>query len=71
MDIYNNTKLPQLPTPIVRAAAGKYLSKGCWKEAIGQRALQDATFSSDSMTVDGCAAFCQVKKYPWFGVEYR
>lgn len=45
-----------------------FTSKGCYTEAIGQRALSDAAFYSDSITVSRCAAFCA--SYTFFGLEY-
>jgi hypothetical protein len=70
LDIYNNTEIVPLPVPSVKPAVGKYVSKGCWKEAVGQRALPNGTFAGDTMTPDACGAFCLSKSLRYFGLEY-
>lgn len=47
---------------------GDYVWHGCRTEATGMRALSEATFASDDMTLEACEAFCSA--YTYFGVEY-
>ncbi|GAB1318230.1 hypothetical protein MFIFM68171_08440 [Madurella fahalii] len=53
-----------IPTP---APVG-YASEGYYTEASNGRALSDASFYDDSMTVQKCATACN--QYTWCGVEY-
>lgn len=47
---------------------GGYTFVGCWTEGTGVRALRDASFSYDTMTLESCAAHCTGRAY--FGAEY-
>ncbi|KAL2271185.1 hypothetical protein VTJ83DRAFT_556 [Remersonia thermophila] len=47
---------------------GDYAWYGCYTEATGMRALSAATFASDEMTLEACAAFCSA--FTYFGTEY-
>ena len=53
---------------LYKRSTAAYTSKGCYTEATGKRALSDASFYSDSMTVSRCAAVCA--SYTFFGLEY-
>ncbi|KAF2434894.1 WSC-domain-containing protein [Tothia fuscella] len=69
VDLYVNTKLPQLPFPKTQSASGKYVHKGCMAEITG-RILRNASTTGDTMTPDVCAKFCLGRRFKWFGVEY-
>lgn len=56
---------PQVAQP---PTVGNYNWHGCRTEATGTRALNAATFASDTMTLEACQAFCSA--YTYFGVEY-
>lgn len=46
-------------------------AEGCYSEAVGGRALAQASFYDYSnMTVDACQSFCASKGYPYAGLEY-
>ncbi|KAK4945184.1 hypothetical protein LTR10_015610 [Elasticomyces elasticus] len=45
--------------------------QGCYKEAVGGRALTGKTYTnSTNMTIESCAAFCAKGGYDLFGVEF-
>ena len=54
--------------PSQPSAVGDYAWYGCQTEATGIRALSQATFASDTMTLEACQTFCSA--YTYFGVEY-
>jgi hypothetical protein len=64
ISLYKSTSYTPLTTPQI---AG-YNYTGCYSDAPSTRALSDRQTSSDTMTVETCAAFCSGSDY--FGVEY-
>ncbi|KAM7222882.1 wsc domain containing protein [Rhypophila decipiens] len=60
--------LPAGPSHVPRA--GDFAYMGCYSEAANGRALNVATFASDDMTVELCAAFCDARGTQLMGVEY-
>lgn len=52
------------------AANGTAVYVACYTDGNGGRTLDRDSYSSDAMTVDACAAFCQSKNYALLGVEY-
>lgn len=54
--------LEHLPT------VGAYSLLGCWKEAVGSRALDAKATAALDMTLDKCEEFCS--GYRYFGAEY-
>lgn len=54
--------------PVVVQSVGNYVTKGCWTEGNGVRALTPGAYAYDTMTVESCAASCA--GYTYFGVEY-
>lgn len=66
----SGTGAPPAPTgPSQPPTIGdNYAWHGCRTEATGMRALSAATFASDDMTLEACAAFCSA--YTYFGTEY-
>ncbi|KAI9158687.1 WSC domain-containing protein [Paramyrothecium foliicola] len=63
-----STSATPVPTPVHRDVVGKYNFVGCWKEAVGGRALTGPSTASADMTNEQCATFCSSFKY--FGTEY-
>ncbi|CZR66932.1 uncharacterized protein PAC_16833 [Phialocephala subalpina] len=57
-----------MPTLNIVRLSGEYTYIGCFTEGTGQRALQNATFPSDSNAIGLCTAACYPYKYA--GVEY-
>ena len=64
-------------TPLVKvrsapATISGWIYSGCFKETTfkGVRALEGASYFSDTLTVERCAAFCTSRNFPVFGVEY-
>lgn len=51
-----------------RSQIGGYNLVSCWMEATGARALKDATFAYDGMTLESCAANCT--GFAYWGTEY-
>ncbi|KAH9905697.1 WSC domain-containing protein [Xylariomycetidae sp. FL2044] len=51
------------------AANGTAFYLGCYTDS-GPRTLSGDSYSSDAMTVDTCASFCQKRNFANFGVEY-
>jgi hypothetical protein len=64
ISLYKNLKY----SPPVNPPVSGYDYKGCYNETSGPRALGDKTTSSNTMTVESCAVFCNGSNY--FGVEY-
>ncbi|KAF2873914.1 hypothetical protein BDV95DRAFT_593207 [Massariosphaeria phaeospora] len=64
LSFYKNSKY----TPPGNSKVSGYKYNGCYSEGTNRRALSDTGTSSDSMTVETCATFCNGAKY--FGVEY-
>ncbi|KAL0929910.1 WSC domain-containing protein-like protein 5 [Colletotrichum truncatum] len=58
------------PTATSSPSAGPvtFTSEGCYTEARGVRALSNASYFNNAMTVELCASVCS--NYAWFGVEY-
>ena len=68
LELYMNTDIvggaPEQP-----AAAGEFVFLGCRTEVVnGTRALPDDTTSSDEMTNEACAEYCE--EYELFGTQY-
>ena len=73
LELYSTTaKRPISSTtsaaPFHRPTVGAFDSVGCQTEASGARALGQASFADDAMTLERCASFCDV--FVYFGVEY-
>ncbi|OCF31583.1 hypothetical protein I317_07683 [Kwoniella heveanensis CBS 569] len=64
LQVYSNPSL----APSASSSNG-YAKQGCIQEVSG-RALTAATYSSDSMTVDTCTAFCKTSGFTYAAVEY-
>ncbi|CAJ2506776.1 Uu.00g079620.m01.CDS01 [Anthostomella pinea] len=74
MSVWNITQAqtgtpPPVTKPVPAVANGTASYVGCYTEISG-RTLDKASYSSDTMSVDSCASFCQSKNYALFGVEY-
>ncbi|KAL2393243.1 hypothetical protein ABEF93_001754 [Exophiala dermatitidis] len=79
ISLYNNTQYvkPYNPNPVsVPNQPGlQYGYVGCYAEPAGARALGSTatygayTTTSNTLTVEACAALCFAKGYPWMGVE--
>ncbi|KAI1338944.1 WSC-domain-containing protein [Xylariaceae sp. FL0016] len=76
MSVWNITAAPpeseKAENADVRTAAnGTAVYVDCYEDGNGNgRTLSQASYSSNSMTVDTCASYCQAKNYALFGVEY-
>ena len=71
LSVYKNTvynEPPPLPNHVPRS--GNYQWAGCFTEATTGRALSGASYATDSMTVDTCAAYCAANGWLMMGVEY-
>ncbi|KAK4124797.1 WSC-domain-containing protein, partial [Parathielavia appendiculata] len=55
------------PAPLTELG---YLSRGCYAEPAGGRALTSQATRADDMTVEACATFCGNAGYALFGLEY-
>lgn len=64
--------IPVAGTTTLTVANGTIATyQGCYKEAVGGRALTGHTYSnSTGMTIESCAAFCAKGGYDLFGTEY-
>ncbi|KAK5148930.1 hypothetical protein LTR04_000305, partial [Oleoguttula sp. CCFEE 6159] len=71
LSVWKNSKYQ---TTAVVPSVGSYVSQGCYYEASANggsgRALTGASFSSSSMTVEGCVSFCAGKNMGLAAVEY-
>ncbi|AEO70370.1 glyoxal oxidase-like protein [Thermothielavioides terrestris NRRL 8126] len=68
-DVAVSTTPAATPTgPSQPATVGNYVWNGCRTEATNIRALSDATFAADTMTLEACQSFCSA--YTYFGTEY-
>lgn len=63
MDPEAETQEPEQP-----AAAGEFIWLSCQTDQVSNRTLNGATLSSDDMTNELCAEFCQ--EFEYFGTEY-
>ncbi|KFA78522.1 hypothetical protein S40288_01443 [Stachybotrys chartarum IBT 40288] len=67
LNLYMNpeaeTQVPEQP-----AAAGEFVWLSCQTDQVSNRTLNGATLSSDDMTNEVCAEFCQ--EFEYFGTEY-
>ncbi|KAH8899451.1 WSC-domain-containing protein [Thozetella sp. PMI_491] len=71
LSVYNNTVYTAPPPdPSHVPQAGNYSWMGCYSEATQGRALSSYAYSSDTMTVEVCAAFCASKGTQMMGIEY-
>jgi hypothetical protein len=43
---------------------------GCWKEGVGERALQGNSWVNQNMTMGRCVGYCQQQGYTLAGTEY-
>lgn len=64
LDLYTRTTDPEVPT------LTDYVSRGCYAEPSGARALAATMTRADDMTIDKCASFCGDAGYTLFGLEY-
>ncbi len=56
------------PTPAVKPVVGGYVFVDCWTEGTGARALGDAAFAYDGMTLESCMTNCT--GFDYWGTEY-
>lgn len=56
------------PTLAVKPTVGGYVFVDCWTEGAGARALGDAAFAYDEMTLESCMANCT--GFDYWGTEY-
>ncbi|KAK3323184.1 WSC domain-containing protein [Cercophora scortea] len=56
------------PTIVEPAVVGDFAYKSCWTDNVADRSLKAASYASDDMSLENCAAFCSGYKY--FGVEF-
>ncbi|KAK1825637.1 heme peroxidase [Podospora conica] len=73
LELYSTTATRPMSTatiaaPIHRPTVGAFDLVGCQTESIGARALGQATFADDAMTLERCASFCD--GFVYFGTEY-
>ncbi|OCF34866.1 hypothetical protein I316_03412 [Kwoniella heveanensis BCC8398] len=65
LTLFNNPAL----YPVSKLPTG-WTSNGCMTEGNGQRALNQYSFASSSMTQELCMTTCQTKGYTYAGIEY-
>jgi hypothetical protein len=53
---------------VTGAAGGSWAFKSCYTEGTNSRALTEASYADDKMTLESCASFCSAWGY--FGTEY-
>ena len=63
----NGTAVLRFPE-VVSSQAATYKYYGCYTEASESRALSDATYVNDTLTLQTCATFCS--GHVFFGAEY-
>jgi hypothetical protein len=56
------------PTPTIKTNVGGYVFVSCWTEGTGVRALSEASFAYDSMTLESCMANCT--GFDYWATEY-
>jgi hypothetical protein len=56
------------PTPAIKPTVGGYVFVDCWTEGTGARALGDAAFAYDEMTLESCMANCT--GFDYWATEY-
>lgn len=64
LNLYKNLQYSAAGNPTIPG----YIYQACYSDSTGSRTLSDSSTSSDTMTVEACAAFCNGATY--FGVEY-
>ncbi len=69
LSLYEAHGTAQLRFPKVISSQGAtYMYYGCYTEATESRALSDATYVNDTLTLQTCATFCS--GHAFFGAEY-
>ncbi|KAI0880342.1 WSC-domain-containing protein [Annulohypoxylon maeteangense] len=70
-NITQSSKSAKASTSVLTTANGTATYLGCYTDSGSDgRTLSKASYTSDSMTVESCASYCQAKNYALFGVEY-
>lgn len=68
LELYEAAGAEAPPAPSQPATVGAWTFHGCMTEATGARALASEALAADSLTLEGCAAFCD--GYRYFGAEF-
>ncbi len=70
LSVYNNPQFnPPLSVPVHVPCAGGYNWVDCYANNAA-RVLLGASYGSNNMTVENCAAFCNVQSWQMMGIEY-
>ncbi|KAF2135579.1 uncharacterized protein K452DRAFT_313887 [Aplosporella prunicola CBS 121167] len=64
LSAYKNLLLVDVTNPVIPG----YAYQGCYNDSASDRVLVGSSTQADSLTVEGCASFCNAAAY--FGVEY-
>ncbi|KAM7189434.1 hypothetical protein V8F20_010164 [Naviculisporaceae sp. PSN 640] len=69
-DLYGNSTTPPALTPAINPPLTTLTPLGCYTEGYQVRALAGAFHWSSTLTIAGCASFCQSSGYTIAGAEY-